>query len=133
MLRILHFNSRLAAGVLAVAVLTGCATPFPKNRSDVVSNFHDADYSKQGFELSMAALKGFRGDIHYVGSDTRFDYFRVERERGFYRMVRRGTTLSGHRRFEVGAEAPFQVGWGVIPSSLPRPTRAEQVGASNGE
>lgn len=117
----------LVTNLLPLAImLTGCVTPFPESRSDVVSNLHDADsYSKQGSELGMAALKGFRGDIHYVGSDREFDYFRVERERGFYRMKRRGASLSGHRRFEIGAEAPFVVGWGVIPYPLPDLDRAD--------
>jgi hypothetical protein len=129
LLRPLHFNRRLAAGIAGVAViaLTGCSTPFPKNHSDVVTNLHDPDYPTQAFELSMAALKGFRGDIHYVGSDARFDYFRVGRERGFYRMVRRGSTLSGHRRFEVGSEAPFRVESEVIPYPPSQSTQAEQA------
>lgn len=120
-----RYATRVAA--LAVLVLAGCATPFPGGRRDVVSNLHDADYSKQAFELSMAALKGFRGDIHYVGSDDRFDYFRVERERGFFRMARRGSSLAGHRRFEVGSEAPIRMGRDVIPYPPRRTTRAEQV------
>ena len=133
MTRGLHLNRRLAARFASVAlfVLTGCTTSFPKNRSEVVSNLNDLDYEKQAIALSMAALKGFRGDIHYIGSDTQFDYFRVEKEHGFFRMVRRGTNLSDHRRFEVGAEVPFRVGLEVIPYPPAPTTKAEQAAPSN--
>ena len=129
MTRAFHLSRRFATRVACVTlfVLTGCTTSFPKNRGEVVSNLQDPDYEKQAFELSMAALKGFRGDIHYVGSDARFDYFRVEKEHGFFRIVRRGTTLSGHRRFEVGAEVPFRVGLEVIPYPPAKTTEAEQA------
>lgn len=83
---------------------------------DVVTNLREpGNYSKQAYELSMANLKGFKGSIHYVGSDDSFDYFRIEKERGFYRMARRGKTFSDHRRFEIGAEPPLSVGVGDIP------------------
>ncbi len=119
MRRKIHWIVILSAGAATAFMFTCCATPFPKDRSEVIANFHDADYSRQGHKLGMAALKGFQGDIHYVGSDSRFDYFRVERKRGFFRMERRGNTLSGHRRFLVGSETPFRVGWGVIPYPMP--------------
>ena len=106
---------------LAIAlVVASCETPFPENRNDVVANQHDAqDYRKQGHELSMAALKGFEGDIHYVGSDDQFDYFRIERKKGFYRMAGNDRPLKGLRRFEVGVESPVRVGRGTIPYPLP--------------
>jgi hypothetical protein len=106
---------------MAITLLVAsCETPFPESRNDVVANQHDAqDYRKQGHELSMAALKGFEGDVHYVGSDDQFDYFRIERKKGFYRMAGNGRPLKGLRRFEVGAESPVRVGWGTIPHPLP--------------
>jgi hypothetical protein len=120
----IHWLVILSTGAAAAIMLTCCATHFPKNRDEVISNLHDADYSAQAFVLSMAALKGFDGDIHYLGSDSRFDYFRVERKRGFFRMERKGNTLSGHRRFAVGTETPFPIGRGVIPYPIPSPTSA---------
>lgn len=126
MCRKIYWLVILSTGAAAAIKFTCCATPFPKSRDEVLANFHDADYPTQASALSMAALKGFQGDIHYVGSDSRFDYFRVERKRGFFRMERKGNTLSGHRRFAVGSESPFLVSQGVIPYPMPSSTSAEE-------
>jgi hypothetical protein len=98
--------------------VTGCvfyhftAPRFPKSRSDVVANLREPDdYSRQHWELWMCALKGIAvGDIHYVGSDEEFDFFRVEGRRGFFRLLRRSSVLPADRRFPVGQGKPFTVG-----------------------
>jgi hypothetical protein len=93
---VIHFIC-LVIAVLCVVAFAGCHS---------LGYVHGAPEDQSG--LWMAALKGFKGPVYYVGSDGDYSYFRAGRV--FYRRYKAQTSkLSLPRTFPFGKSEPYLV------------------------
>src|ERR1051326_5792421 len=93
----------LAAATAVCTVSSGCHS---------LSYIHRA--KERPYDLWMAALKGFEGPVHYVGSDGHFSYFRAGKT--FYTRYKAQTSkLRLPRTFPFGKGDPYLVTQDMVP------------------
>ena len=85
--------SRLFVSLLLSFNLCSCWTARPPQ---------PVDYLTGKAKLHMAVLKGFNGKVWYIGSDDRFDFFRISRPATICRVLRGKLPLE--RRFARGSD-----------------------------
>ncbi len=109
-LQIYKRRRRSAFAVLLTVCVAGFATAVTYSRS--LSYVHSAHEDQYG--LWMAALKGFKGPVYYVGTDENYSFFRAGRI--FYTRYK-SLTSKDHlpRTFPFGKGAPYLVTYEMVP------------------
>ena len=95
---------RVLSGALALAVL-GMGASYLSNNSRSVRSMANAGGDTQA--VWVALLKGFNGDVTYVGSDDAHAYFRIGDSPAYYKVPTCAVRLP--ETFPVGRSTPYAV------------------------
>lgn len=92
--------------VLVISTFNSCNHSLSYNYPEVVAAQWDpSNYERQRYAIGMASLKGFRGNVYYLGSDEIFHYFKVEKYPKFFRVKQ--TEMNIDEKFPVGTGEPY--------------------------
>lgn len=96
--------------ILCCCAQISCSSEHILTSAEVNNNQFSLDYGSQLYDLRMAALKGFKGEIFYVGSNSDYDYFKIEKfGNKYFRVIRHKVKLEA--RYAIGNKIPYKVGF----------------------